>query len=39
MTFYDELGRTTGRSTTDINGTIILYDNFGRRTGTIQGSK
>ena len=37
-TFYDSMGRTTGRSTTNGNTTTV-YDNFGRRTGSIQGSK
>ena len=37
-TFYDSMGRNTGRSTTNGNTTII-YDNFGRRTGSIQGSR
>ena len=35
-TFYDSMGRNSGRSVT--NGTTTTtYDNFGRRTGSIQG--
>ena len=37
-TFYDAMGRNTGRSTTNGNTTTV-YDNFGRRTGSIQGRK
>ncbi len=37
-TFYDAMGRNTGRSATNGN-TTTTYDNFGRRTGTIQGSR
>ena len=37
-TFYDAMGRNTGRSTTNGN-TTTTYDNFGRRTGTIQGNR
>jgi hypothetical protein len=36
--FYDSMGRNTGRSTTNRN-TTTTYDNFGRRTGSIQGSR
>ena len=37
-TFYDSMGRNTGRSVTNGNTTTV-YDNFGRRTGSIQGSR
>jgi hypothetical protein len=37
-TFYDAMGRNTGRSVTNGNTTIV-YDNLGRRTGSIQGSR
>ena len=33
-TFYDNLGRNTGRATTR-NGTTTTYDRMGRQTGTI----
>ena len=36
--FYDSMGHNTGRSTTNGN-TTTTYDNFGRRTGSIQGSR
>jgi len=36
--FYDSMGRNTGRSTTNGN-TTTTSDSFGRRTGTIQGSR
>jgi YD repeat-containing protein len=36
--FYDSMGRNTGRSTTNGN-TTTTYDNFGRRTGSIQKSR
>ena len=38
MTFYDAMGRNTGRSATNGN-TTTTSDSFGRRTGTIQGSR
>jgi hypothetical protein len=37
-TFYDAMGRNTGRSATNGN-TTTTSDSFGRRTGTIQGSR
>ena len=37
-TFYDAMGRTTGRSVTS-GGTTTVYDNIGRQTGTVRGSK
>ena len=37
-TFYNSMGRNTGRSVTNGNTTTV-YDNFGRRTGSIQGRK
>ena len=37
-TFYDSMGRNTGRSTANGN-TTTTYDNFGCRTGSIQGSR
>ena len=37
-TFYDAKGRNTGRSVTNGNTTIV-YDQMGRQTGTIRGSK
>ena len=37
-TFYDAMGRQTGRSATNGN-TTTTYDNFGCRTGSIQGSR
>ena len=37
-TFSDSMGRNTGRSVT--NGkTTTVYGNFGRRTGSIQGTR
>ena len=38
-TFRDSMGRTVGRSVTDSNGSTTFYDDFSRRTGTIQGGK
>ena len=37
-TYYNSMGRNTGRSVTNGNTTTV-YDNFGRRTGSIQGSR
>jgi hypothetical protein len=37
-TYFDSMGRNTGRSVTSGNTTTV-YDNFGRRTGSIQGSR
>ena len=37
-TFYDAMGRNTGRSATNGN-TTTTSDSFGRRTGTIHGSR
>jgi len=37
-TFYDNMGRNTGRAVTR-GGTTTIYDNMGRQTGTIGGSK
>ena len=37
-TFYDAAGRNTGRLVTNGN-TTTTYDNFGRHTGSIQGSR
>ena len=36
-TFYDAMGRTTGRLVTS-GGTTIVYDQMGRQTGTIKGA-
>ena len=36
--YYDSMGRSTGRSVTS-GGTTTVYDNMGRQTGTIKGSK
>jgi len=38
VTYYDAMGRNTGRSVTNGNSTIV-YDQMGRQTGTISGSK
>jgi hypothetical protein len=38
VTFYDAMGRNTGRSVTN-GSTTTTYDNMGRQTGTIRGSK
>ena len=38
VTYYDAMGRNTGRSVTSGNSTIV-YDQMGRQTGTIRGSK
>ena len=37
-TFYDAMGRNTGRSVTS-NGSTIVYDRMGRQTGTIRRSR
>ena len=37
-TFYNNMGRNTGRAVTR-GGTTTIYDNMGRQTGTIRGSK
>jgi hypothetical protein len=38
-TFYDAMGRTTGRAVTDSRGSTTFYDAMGRQTGTIRGSR
>ena len=35
VTYYDAMGRTTGRSTTNGNTTTV-YDQIGRQTGNIK---
>ena len=35
-TFYDALGRNTGRSSTNSNGTTTIYDASGRNVGSVK---
>ena len=36
-TFQDSMGRNTGRSVTDRNGTTTVYDARGRQVGIVRG--